>query len=272
MMMRSQEAGGNAGLSLSVEEGLVECFRSFTALPGGTAEEREDVLMVRSAVPITFFNGVPWTRFGEDAPARVEETLRSFRAHGAAFRWWLLPSTEPRNLIEILAANRMRHVYYATGMVAALGAPPPPAVPGLSIVRVADAQTLATWVDVFAQGFALSDVAKAAFANAYAAFGTAEDAKWHQFLGILDGVPVATSSLCLGPTIGGIYHVVTLPEARGRGVGAAITAAPMRAAADAGRKIAALQASEMAVSVYRSLGFLACGDLELYDWRPEYET
>lgn len=263
---RSGEAGGNAGLAVYVEQGLEECFRSFAAHPGAVVDEREDLLAVRTGIALTFCNGVPRTRLGEDADARVAETIASFGAHGVAFRWWLTPLVKPPNLIEILAAHRMRHVYYATGMVADLERMPPPRdVPGLTIERVGDTAMLRTWLDVFGVGFSLSDAAKAAWLEFFPA------QQWSLYLGFLDGVPVATSAMCLGPAIGGIYHVVTLPEARGRGVGAAITAAPMREAAAQGRRMAALQASDMAVSVYRSIGFVECCKLELYDWRPEYE-
>lgn len=249
-----------------VETALEEYFRSLLAWPGAVMDERDDLVSVRTGIPLTFCNGVARTRLGEDADKRVEETIGWYRAHGTAFRWWLLPSNTPPNLIEILAAHRMRHVYYATGMTADLrNGVPPRAVPGLSIVRVEDDATLQTWLDVFATVFSLPAAGKAAWASFF------PFPQWSLYLGILDGVPVATSAMCLGPTIGGIYHVGTLPEARGRGVGAAITAAPMRDAAAAGREAASLQASEMAVSVYRSIGFVECGDLELYDWRPEYD-
>lgn len=269
---QSQEAGGNAGLVRQVEAALEDCFRTFATLPGAVIDERPDFLSVRTGLPLTFCNGVARTRFGADANARVQQAIESFRAHGVAFRWWLLPSNEPAELIALLASNGMRHVYYATGMAADLERMPAVReVPGLEIVRVRDAATLQTWVDVFAQGFNLAPVAKAAWLEIFPKFGFDDTSPWRVYLGILDGEPVSTSALCLGPRIGGIYHVVTLPQARGRGVGAAITAAPMRDTIAAGRRIASLQSSEMAVNVYRSLGFVACCDLELYDWRPEYE-
>ncbi|HYR29713.1 MAG TPA: GNAT family N-acetyltransferase [Thermoanaerobaculia bacterium] len=252
-----------------VETGLAECFRSFAAFPGAVVDDRAELLAVRTGVPLTFCNGVARARFDGDANARVVETIDWFRAHGVAFRWWLLPSNEPRDLIAFLAANRMRHVYFATGMVADLETMSVPReVDGLAIVRVRDAATLETWADVFAEGFHLTPEMRQTWIAFFTQFGFADDATWRAYLGILDGVPVATSALCLGPELGGVYHVATLPPARGRGVGAAITAAPMRDAAVAGRKTATLQSSEMAIGVYRSLGFVACCDLELYDWKP----
>jgi len=256
-----------------VERGLEECFRSFAAFPGAVVDDRAGLLAVRTGVPLTFCNGVARTRFDGDANAQVVETIGWFRAHGAAFRWWLLPSNTPRDLIALLAANGMRHVYFATGMVADLETSPAPReVEGLEIVRVQDAETLVTWADVFAEGFHLTPEVRRTWIAFFTQFGFADDATWRPYLGILDGVPVATSALCLGPKLGGVYHVATLPPARGRGVGAAITAAPMRDAKAAGRKTATLQASEMAIGVYRSLGFVECCELELYDWRPGYES
>jgi GNAT superfamily N-acetyltransferase len=140
----------------------------------------------------------------------------------------------------------------------------------LSCTRVRDAETLETWLDVFCTGFNIPDAGRKVWSDAFSLFGFGPHAMWRQYLGTLDGVPVATSALCVGETIAGVYHVVTAPDARGRGVGAAITAAAMEDAKAAGRSMITLQASEMAVSVYRSLGFVDCGDLELYDWRPEY--
>ena len=262
--MHDPRAGGNAGPSTFVDAGLAECFRTFAVLPNAVVDERDDVLAVRTDLPLTFLNGVPRTSFGADAEERVRETVAWFRDRGTPFRWWLTPSVQPPDLIRILAANGLRHFYFATGMTADLAnGGPARDVPGLEIVRVEDPKTLATWIDVFAEGFSMADKAKVVWRDVYSRLDT-----WRHFLGILDGKPVATTSLCLGGEIGGIYHVVTLPGARGRGVGAAITAAAMRDAADAGCAVAALQSSEMAVSVYRSIGFEACGDLELYDWKP----
>lgn len=265
--MPDPRAGGNAGPVSFVERGLEECFRTFTVLPDAVVDDRDDVLAVRTGLPLTFLNGVSRTSFGADANERVRETVAWFRDRGTPFRWWLTPSVQPQDLIRVLAENGLRRFYYASGMVAVLPEagrrPAPHGVTGLSIVRVQDEQTLSAWLDVFAEVFSLSEKAKEVWRDVYSRLDT-----WRHFLAILDGKPVATTSLCLGGAIGGIFHVGTLPEARGRGVGAAITAAAMREAAAVGCAVAALQSSQMAVNVYRSIGFEVCCDLELYDWKP----
>jgi predicted acetyltransferase len=49
--------------------------------------------------------------------------------------------------------------------------------------------------------------------------------------------------------------VATLPEARGKGIGAAVTLKPLHNARELGYIIGVLQSSEMGFNVYKRLGF-----------------
>ena len=60
-----------------------------------------------------------------------------------------------------------------------------------------------------------------------------------------------------------------VPEARGRGVGAAITLAPLLEARHLGFHIGILQASHLGYNVYRRLGFQDFGKLGHYRWENE---
>ena len=76
-----------------------------------------------------------------------------------------------------------------------------------------------------------------------------------RYVGRLDGRPVATSRLSLAGGAAGIYAVETLAEFRGRGIGRAMTLAPLLAARRLGYRIGTLQSSEAGFGVYRSIGF-----------------
>jgi predicted acetyltransferase len=82
----------------------------------------------------------------------------------------------------------------------------------------------------------------------------------------LDGKPVATSQLFTSAAVAGIYNVTCLPEARNKGIGAAITMAPLRDAVEMGYCVGILQASDMGYPVYKRLGFEDFGKLSLYYW------
>jgi ribosomal protein S18 acetylase RimI-like enzyme len=66
--------------------------------------------------------------------------------------------------------------------------------------------------------------------------------------------------------VAGIFNVITVPEARGRGVGALVTDAALRVAREMGYRIAVLESSGMGYNVYRRLGFEEYGKIGHYMW------
>ncbi len=83
------------------------------------------------------------------------------------------------------------------------------------------------------------------------------------YLGTIRGEPVASSLVFFGAGVAGIYHVSTVLEQRGRGVGLAITRAPLIEAQRRAYRIAILHATEMGFPVYRRLGFQEVCALEM---------
>lgn len=75
------------------------------------------------------------------------------------------------------------------------------------------------------------------------------------FLAELDGKPVGIAMTIVSHGVAGVYWVGTLAEARGRGIGEAVTAAAIDAGLDLGGEIVSLQASLMGEPVYRRMGF-----------------
>jgi GNAT superfamily N-acetyltransferase len=85
------------------------------------------------------------------------------------------------------------------------------------------------------------------------------------FFGVFHGDRVvATSGIYLNGNVAGIYSVGTVPEARGKGLGAHVSAESLRFAAKMGYKVGVLQSSTAGYSVYKRLGFQDLGTVPLF--------
>jgi len=126
-----------------------------------------------------------------------------------------------------------------------------------------------TWGDVFARGYGIPQPVGAAFAGGIN--GDGRDDAPLQYFWILNqhGKPVCTSLVFLHDGVAGIYGVATLPEERGKGLGAFITAEPLRRVHELGYRVGVLQASEDGHPVYRRLGFSDFGEVPLFVRMPK---
>ena len=79
-----------------------------------------------------------------------------------------------------------------------------------------------------------------------------------------DGRPVAAAWTLVSHGVAGIGLVGTLEHARGRGLGAAVTWAAMRAGYEMGATSAALQASPMGRPVYARMGYREVGAYRIF--------
>lgn len=242
------------------------CFRSVSQFPDALVIDDDSMYAVISHVPIPFFNGVARTNLEDDELAARFEMLR---AANCPFRWWVTPSTRPAGLAPRLLELGFVHAYDAPGMIADLTRVPldVAAPDGVTIKRLSHAGEMDDWLTVFMPVFKLPEERRAIFRDTYERCGFGETALWQHFVAYDGEAPVATTSILVDGDLAGVYHVATLPEARGRGIGAAVTRAAMRFARDAGATRAALQSSLAAFNVYRSLGFEHRCDVGAYEWR-----
>lgn len=137
----------------------------------------------------------------------------------------------------------------------------PTALPEGYTCRQITADEAAAWSQTFSDGYGLplrvgslmSIDRAAARAPGATSYFTAE----------YRGRLVATSVLYLHDGLAGIYCVATLPEHRGKGLGAHLTAEPLRGAWDLGYTTGVLQASQIGAPVYQRIGFRTHGHMTL---------
>ncbi len=183
--------------------------------------------------------------------------------------WWVVPDTNPPNLADELLARGFTAVADMPGMLADLRTLASAPLPGgVTIERVTDAASATAWCEITCESFALSPRLNAVFHGLLMASAASAGGRTHHFLGLLDGAPVATASLVTAHDAAGIYCVATLPAARRRGIGAAMTRHAMHVARTAGIVTAMLQASPAGEAVYREIGFEERCRVRQYLWKP----
>jgi GNAT superfamily N-acetyltransferase len=196
------------------------------------------------------------------AERRIDEIIASYDPQGGGVVWWVAPFHTPRDLAARLERRGFVHYGESAGMALDLSSRPAriPTIDGFTIEPVRDKATAGEYVAVIHEDrpegvppylpeHTQLTVDSVAARVAHQPFPT-------YFLGRLGGRAVATSRLSLVAGTAGIYAVVTLGEARGRGIGSAMTLAALHAARDRGYRIATLQSSDMGHAIYRRLGFI----------------
>ncbi|HLW00719.1 MAG TPA: GNAT family N-acetyltransferase [Ktedonobacterales bacterium] len=262
-------------LADAIEANFEAWWSYFRHAPQADVHDEPELLWTISGIPIKEYNGVARARF---APERTSEEIDQhitriqayFSAQQMGMQWIIGPSTRPTNLGERLEQHGFLSQGSAPGMAAQLERLPAKVAvpPRLEIIRVSNPSQLEEWAAVAGQAFGEpAEIQQARFA-VHAAFGFAEDAPLQRYLARLDGQPVAMSELLLAAGVAGIYDVATARQARGQGIGAAITHAPLLAARARGYRIGALEASPMGEPVYRRLGFEEYCRFMAYEWEP----
>ncbi|MFX0029316.1 MAG: GNAT family N-acetyltransferase, partial [Candidatus Hermodarchaeota archaeon] len=87
-------------------------------------------------------------------------------------------------------------------------------------------------------------------------------------LAYYDGNPVASSLVLYKAGVAGIHMITTLEEARGKGIGTAITLAPLNEAKKLGYETAILHSTEMGINMYKQMGFKEYCTIQLFKWQP----
>jgi len=121
---------------------------------------------------------------------------------------------------------------------------------GVQIERV-DASTIATFEQVLVEGYPVPELQQSTAGRMFPP--ATLDAGWSLWLGSLDGTPVATAAAFDDGRLGHVEFIASLPSARGRGIGAAMTAV----ATAAYDRPATLIASDPGRPIYERLGYVA---------------
>ncbi len=199
-----------------------------------------------------------------ETTARAIEPLHQISAPSAVFLTGAVPDAVEAQLSQ---AGFVRHGGMPCMGVEIDSIPETQLPPGFTFERVSDESKREEWANVFARGYELPPRVGAAFAGGID--GDDRPDAPLQYFWIRNGdTPVCTSLIYMHEGLAGIYGVATLREARGKGLGAFVTAQPLRIARELGYRVGVLQASEDGHPVYRRIGFQDFGEVPLYVRMP----
>ncbi len=256
-----------AALSAAIMANLFEWWRYLGRSPGAEFFDGQEVTYLRTGIPVSFLNPVLRTQAdANNVDTTIEDTVAHFNSIAATkISWWIGADTQPVDLERHLVDHGFAFIEDGPGMAVDLfdlnEEQPVPA--GLTIERVEDAKSLRKWDYASIHGFGMPEIGINTWFDLFAGLGF--ELPVCNYVGILNGEPVAASQLFLGAGVAGIYMVATIPEARGKGIGTAMTVRPLLEARAMGCRIGVLQSSLMAVDVYRRLGFREYCKLNHYE-------
>jgi hypothetical protein len=248
--------------------------RSFDALARLTGEvvDEPDLHVYITRLPTAYFNGVARTHLTADAAdARIAVVQARLRQCGVPGTWWITPGSQPGDLERRLLAHGFSGPHEMPGMSAdldAIGDELAPLPAGVTIERVRAAAQARAYAAVSTAGWDMASAMAKGMRDALLRLDVSEHSPTQLYLARLEGQPVATSLLILAGGVAGLYNVATVEHARQRGIGAAVTVAPLRDARALGYRVGVLQASVMGAPIYRRLGFQDDFMVRGYEWQP----
>jgi ribosomal protein S18 acetylase RimI-like enzyme len=251
-------------VSLSTEQlrarahlNLVDSSRQLFELdPGAQIEAGEGCLFgAGSASHPTISNAAFRTDDGLDPSLLLERARAFFGERGRRFSLWIRDDArEDRDLLAAATAAGLEDVFRTPEMVLSQRAEERPLPEGVELRRLTDAAEAEDYWRVATAAYASLGFPAEVFAFYENHEGLLAD-NLVAFLAYLDGAPVAIAMTIVSHGVAGIYWVGSLEEARGRGLGWALTAAATNAGFDRGAEIASLQASPMGEPIYQAMGY-----------------
>jgi len=190
-----------------------------------------------------------------DAGELITRARKFFTSRERGFSIWVRAGqSADRDLIDAAEAAGFQPVYAMPEMTLGTRLDPPQLPPGVELRGLSDVEQAPDFWRVAIAAYASNGFPPEVFAGYRNHAGLlAENVA--AFIALLDGEPVSIAMTIVSHGVAGIYWVGSLEQARGKGLGRAVTVAATNAGFDLGGEIASLQASPMGKPIYLNLGY-----------------
>ena len=242
----------------------------FKKNPNAEFSVKNDVSKMFTGIKVPFGNFFWGANFNEqDVKEKVDTLVSQAKINNIPFIWMVGALSKPHNLGDYLVNVGLVKVEDA-GMHLNLReldeTKYQEAVDQskIKIERVSNPTEEEQWIDICATAFGMEKM-KDEIGHIWHVYFKFCDA----YLATLEGKPVGVSLVFYGSGVAGIYCVGVLPEYRKRGIGAAISMAPLLQAKKKGYEISVLTTSQLGFSVYSHIGFKECCKHRMYIYSPD---
>lgn len=245
---------------------LVDSSRQFFELDPGAAIEAEPGWLFgagRSTHPV-ISNGAFRRDDAVDAGELVTRAKEFFNARGRGFSVWVRGGQpEDRDLTAAAKAAGLQLVYEMPEMTLGQKLEQPELPLGVELRKLTAFEQANDFWRVATASYADIGFPPEVFAGYTNHAGLlAENVV--AFLALLDDEPVGIAMTMVSHGVAGIYWVGSLEQARGKGVGRAVTVAATNAGFDLGADVASLQASPMGKPIYLELGYETAFEYQMF--------
>src|SRR5438477_2585842 len=235
---------GRARATIENWEGLA---RALAGHFGGAVDDDARVFRFRTGLHSGFLNGLLRASVATADVADFAAEQHAWFPAGLPWRWVVGPGSAPPDLADRLRGLGFEARWpYMPAMTIDLDEFDTAAwrSDDVSVAEVLDATDLEDWLSVRRANLRLDDQTIAAWRRAHGALGLGPASRLRQFVGRSGDRPVASCTMFLDDRsrTAGIYHVDVLEDARGRGMGKAVTAAALGAAQELGYPLGVLTA------------------------------
>lgn len=260
-------------LTETIEKHWYDLLSTFQNGPDVKYEKTTKITELITWLPVYFLNGFYDIHLETSELIEfIEEKMEYYKSVKIPMHWFIGPSTTPPYLGETLEKCGLKKEERAMpGMVVKLDEIKTdlPRPKDLIIEHVEDEETLRTYFETLIIGYGFPESLVEPFSSIQINTKSSEELPMFRYLAYLDGKPVGTSRMAYNAGVAGIFMVATMPEARRKGIGTAMTLDPLLQAREDGYNVGILHASAMGQPVYERMGFKRICDFWFYRWTPE---
>jgi len=251
-------------IAKALEDNMCGKFAYLPKLAADMSVTKNEITVINSHKSADMFNIICKAKSSKSE--HIQQVIDVFTTRKLPFAWWTGFKDESNDLITQLERLHFSRTESELGMAVNLSELSAKDIfPELKIKSVDNDLLLNDFVSVLTELIPNDNAAIKEFYTSAKKFILDNNSALKLFVGYLNKKPVATSALFMHAGVAGIWDIVTLPEARRKGIGTDMTLHALNEGRKLGFSIGVLTASDEGQFVYSKLGFIPIQQFYIYN-------